>query len=1416
MEECTLAGSPNWYLSQVLDCSWDNRVAYGSLMSLVILNPSRSTKPMIISHAHYGRVLSVSFPPKGFGNKLLSTSDTGEAFVWNLDTQKVSLSYKHPQKCGLFGSWSHANGDLIVLGDENGNILQWRLNLNTISLKAFREHSFAVVSCCPHDQNLVATGTKQGLVCVVNIKVPGKEFMLHKLRGHDSEVVSLAWCPDRRNIINLKNEADCFLLASSAKERKIFFWRAGQDGLYEAYVETPLAPRIQPAVKQWHCVSWYDSSQLIVSTVGGEVLILNASNFKSKKGATLVKWNTFSDTHNRCHVVVKCSPSVLEGASEKDSKLKETTTRWVWTYGADRVVAGICSDKSIPAVKINTIGGAVNAMSISPIDGTSLAIGAADKTIRVVNLSEPQLKTMQTFSQKVSGKVMSLSWHPSKDGWLAYGTSDGRIGVQFTCSIKQPLLFKPFSKESIYSMEWGPSLNVIKSSFQSTDSTEENEDGERDKVVASKYVLYAVGGGQIAAMDPKKPDQVFSEPFKTVLKAVLKPESLKSRNKPVSVTDLAWKPDYTLLALGDETGSIHLLHRTDTEDLALVANLKVHSSLIQDLSWHPQYCSDTAGVSLLANWLAAASNHTSIQILDATPVLEALKGSGADTSLPLSNIPCIATLKGHKLRVSKVSWSQHDTGRLLSVSYDQCAQVWDVINHEPVACYTLHCAPLYCCVWSPFNSSLAITAGQDGIIAIWAVQDQQTKLPVAKPRDASYLFDEAVEACLPIHGSENAGAHADGLSVKSQNKKREKAVLPLSGADLQKDASNIVILEHLLNSSVEGNIVQREGGDVDGSKSLPLHYAFFANQSAVEEYLSRESSNNVTRETGFTLNVWKGSPKDAILEAIATKSLDSFIVSMAPTVSHKMWVEASTAYVEQLKLAGEFTKASVYLLAIHKVEDAIKLLADNGKYRHAIAVARCRLPPDSPLIKSLLMDWAEENISQGKQSLAAACFASAGEWTKAAECLVLKKTCDRLLMAAQIMKKKSTELEVGTFYARECFDMALSLAEWDTAHKVLSLYPSLNHFALCLYIHQTIYNFKDSASVDEWLKFKHCDSEITSENEAVQTGTVCLSEKKVAALKKDLLKEITVNNESSALLALSCKVTLAYLAAPTLFPRVLQKFAVEDADSQTPDLQEAYRYLVQAMSFLYQYHITHKLTEDVIPLFLKLSIWLAPQGPNSGPFKVDSTASSPVLSLQSSLRAFLASGLLLWMIRVPLDSNTRSLLPPLIEALKCDIFSLESLKSFKVEFKLKVMQENKLNQISQRQNENQQEVIKVESDNSKEIKTSESEPQQLQEVLDQEGLESKNTNIVCSPDDSRKSPSTEAVLKECKSVEEDELEILTKWLRDFKEKREKVPNPYLSYSHLLQYLKSLKTDEHTELIEKYQTFWEESTSSIDC
>lgn len=97
--------------------------------------------------------------------------------------------------------------------------------------------------------------------------------------------------------------------------------------------------------------------------------------------------------------------------------------------------------------------------------------------------------------------------------------------------------------------------------------------------------------------------------------------------------------------------------------------------MIQDLVWHPQCCSsDVTDTSPLANWLACASNEDSIHIVDASPIFEALQ-SAEELTAPISTLPRVATLKGHKLRVSKLAWSPHEGGKLLSVSYDQCAQV---------------------------------------------------------------------------------------------------------------------------------------------------------------------------------------------------------------------------------------------------------------------------------------------------------------------------------------------------------------------------------------------------------------------------------------------------------------------------------------------------------------------------------------------------------------------------------------------------------------------------------------------------------------------------------------------------------------------------------------------------------------------
>ena len=56
-------------------------------------------------------------------------------------------------------------------------------------------------------------------------------------------------------------------------------------------------------------------------------------------------------------------------------------------------------------------------------------------------------------------KVMALAWHPSRDGLLAFGTGEGRVGVyDISNPGKQPIILKQQHRRSVYSLSWGPPL----------------------------------------------------------------------------------------------------------------------------------------------------------------------------------------------------------------------------------------------------------------------------------------------------------------------------------------------------------------------------------------------------------------------------------------------------------------------------------------------------------------------------------------------------------------------------------------------------------------------------------------------------------------------------------------------------------------------------------------------------------------------------------------------------------------------------------------------------------------------------------------------------------------------------------------------------------------------------------------------
>ncbi|GAA6066500.1 gem-associated protein 5, partial [Tachysurus ichikawai] len=104
-----------------------------------------------------------------------------------------------------------------------------------------------------------------------------------------------------------------------------------------------------------------------------------------------------------------------------------------------------------------TMGGFIYSLSFSPVATGCVALGVGDNMIRVWNtLSIQNLYETRTFWQGIKSKVTALAWHPVKEGSLAFGTDDGKVGIYEVYSNKPPQISSTYHRRTVYSLDWGP------------------------------------------------------------------------------------------------------------------------------------------------------------------------------------------------------------------------------------------------------------------------------------------------------------------------------------------------------------------------------------------------------------------------------------------------------------------------------------------------------------------------------------------------------------------------------------------------------------------------------------------------------------------------------------------------------------------------------------------------------------------------------------------------------------------------------------------------------------------------------------------------------------------------------------------------------------------------------------------------
>uniref|UniRef100_A0A663MLC8 Gem nuclear organelle associated protein 5 n=1 Tax=Athene cunicularia TaxID=194338 RepID=A0A663MLC8_ATHCN len=775
-----------------------------------------------------------------------SSSDDGSIKIWDTEALAPVGGYSLHQNAISALHWSPLVKDLIVSGDEKGVIVcYW--NNRSDSQQFFPEpRTIFCLTCSPHHENLVAIGYKDGMVVIIDIS--RKREVLHRLRGHDDEIHCLAWCPvpgeeklpawqdelqEEGRLPNGELTQDtttkkgCYL-ASGSKDQTIRIWSCTRGRSVMTLKLPPTKRRggaVDPAVKEriWLTLHWPSgrSTEIVSSCFGGELLLWDLAQAGKRKWMLLGS----SDGQNHSRIVFN-----LSSVKSQDKEL-------LFSISMDRDVK--CWDLSTLDCcwTMPSLGGFVYSLAFSPVDTGCLAIGVGDSMIRVWNtLSMNNIYDVKTFWQSIKSKVTALSWHPTKEGCLAFGTDDGKVGIFDTFSgstkNKPPQISSTYHKKTVYTLAWGPPTPPLSSGGE----------GEQPSVT-----LYSCAGeGIVFQHNPWKLNGEANDINKVIR------DTNSIRHKLPARTEISWKPDGKLLALGNEDGSIEIFQ---APDLKLLCTIQQHHKLINAIRWHHEH-----GSQELSYLIASGSINATIYVHNLKSVVESTSES------PLTITEPFRTLAGHTAKITSLSWSPHHEGRLVSACYDGTAQVWDVMKEEPLCNYRGHQGRLLSVQWSPVDSDSVYTGADDFSVHKWHISKQEHTRP---PQGKKSIELEKKRSMQP--------------KVKTKKKKK-----PVGKSPAKQDPSDPMNGDESMKEVlVEENGVSDHEGEKEAQEAELPHKVSTTVSKDTSSSAYDYSSFSLTKPfvTQKTIPVKKDSPKekptpDASLKKRKPRSILPFSTSM--------------------------------------------------------------------------------------------------------------------------------------------------------------------------------------------------------------------------------------------------------------------------------------------------------------------------------------------------------------------------------------------------------------------------------------------------------------------------------------------------------------------------------------------------------
>ncbi|XP_078121651.1 gem-associated protein 5 [Sander vitreus] len=1075
MHERSLPASPNWYCSRCSDVNSSGLLGVGAKNIIYLIDVSASSCRVVgelVGHKDF--VSSFSFcQHAGQSHVCVSSSNDGSVRFWDSDNKVLTREHAAHQSPVAAVHWSPLDKNLVVSGDEKGVVVcHWHNTGDTASF--FPEpRTIFCLTCSPHTWSSVAVGYKDGMIVLIDVSKKGE--VTHRLRGHEDEIHSLAWSPlagedafysrpedsEANGGVSAGDAAGCYL-ASGSKDQTVRIWSSAK-GKAVMTLKLPYLKKrgsaVDPGVKErlWLHVHWPKGrpTQLVSSCFGGELVMWDLTR-AGKQRWTL--FGTSSEGQNHSRIVFSVSSVRLQ--DDRELLVSTSMDREIKCWD----LASLDCCWTLP-----TLGGFVYALTFSPVGVGCLALGVGDNMIRVWNtLTTQNQYDTRSFWQGIKSKVTALAWHPQKEGSLSFGTDDGKVGIYDVFSNRPPQISSSYHRKTVYTLAWGPPVPPM--SFGAAGGK-------------PSYSLYSCAGeGVILQHDPSR----LSGDAADIDRLIRDTNSIKHKLSPH--TDLRWKPDGKVVAIGNEDGCIDVY---EAPALKLLCSIQQHHKMINALRWHHGHGSSPE----LHCLLASGSSNATVYVHDLRPVIENPPES------PMVMTEPFRRLCGHTSKITGMAWSPHHEARLVTVSYDATAQVWDVLPEAAVCNYRGHSGYLLCVDWSPVDPDVIWTGGKDFTLQEWRVSKQEFKKPPKgkkmvdlkekmkanpkqkrKNKKASAtggatppdMNGETVTGGEKAAGQELSGEEEEDevgstnsavppsvsaafetqrksfTAVKSKDKpdlallkkKKPRSMLPISTSmdhrpkeDLLQDCITLASVKH--SAAPPAGCVPGQGEHV--------HLGLFSDRQALYRMFEAEEEGHVEAghfDSVVYLRLWSGDLQGALQLATERGELNDHLLSLAPMAGFEVWSRTAEAFARQLCLQEQYLKAASHLLSINRLYPAVDLLRSHKLYREAIALVKARLPVDEPVLKELYTCWAGVLERDGHFSSAAKCYLAAGASFDAAKVIARKNDVSSLRTAASLARL-SGEASLAQSLALRCAKDLAVAQDWTAAQDVLSSQDSL-------------------------------------------------------------------------------------------------------------------------------------------------------------------------------------------------------------------------------------------------------------------------------------------------------------------------------------------------------------------------------------